>query len=268
MNNKETLRGAIRINYAKIARKSAKGCCGSGCGCEGTPDTTAAYTQMIGYRQDDILGVPADANMNLGCGNPLALASLREGETVLDLGSGGGLDCFLASRSVGERGYVIGVDMTPDMIALALSNAEKHGYKNVEFRLGEIEHLPVADNSIDVILSNCVINLSIDKRQVYREAYRVLKPGGRLSISDVVSLKPLPEEAKNDVSLVCGCIGGAETAENVRAMLLDAGFEDIDIEPKEQSSNIIRSWGFQGRPEDYAVSCDIRAEKPEEAERC
>ncbi len=265
MDKKELLRGVIRKNYAKVARGSAKGCCGGGCSCGGVPVSAGEAAQRIGYTQNDLDGVPEGANMGLGCGNPLAIASLREGETVLDLGCGGGFDCFLARLRVGESGHVIGVDMTPDMIALARGNGEKSGYNNVEFRLGEIEHLPVADGTVDVILSNCVINLAIDKRQVYRDAYRVLKPGGRLSISDVVAEKALPERMKNDASLVSGCIGGAELAENIRTMLLETGFVDIALKPREQSREIIRSWGFEGNLEDYVASYEIQARKQKEA---
>jgi arsenite methyltransferase len=265
MNQKTALRGVIRANYAKVARGSAKGCCGGGC-CGGeTPGSPAEAAQALGYVHSDVSGVPAGANMGLGCGNPLATASLREGETVLDLGCGGGFDCFLASKRVGENGYVIGVDMTPEMIELARGNAEKGGYANVEFRLGDIEALPVADGCADVILSNCVINLAADKRQVYREAYRVLKPGGRLSISDVLAIRPLPEAVRNDLAMVSGCIGGAELVEDIREMLGDAGFTDVVLKPLEHSRTIIGSWGFEGAPEDYVASYEIRARKSERA---
>jgi arsenite methyltransferase len=199
--------------------------------------------------------------MGLGCGNPIAIAALKAGETVLDLGSGGGFDCFLARRRVGEAGAVIGVDMTPDMIRLARANAEKSGYSNVEFRLGEIEHLPVADNAVDVIISNCVINLSLDKEQVYRDAYRVLKPGGRLSISDVVATAELPEPVKQDLKLLAGCIAGAEHADKVRLMLRDAGFVNIVLTPKDNSREIIASWVPGRNLEDYVASYIIEANK-------
>ena len=265
MDKKEILRGVIRKNYAHVAGGSAKGCCSGGCGCGGKPVSAGDAAQRIGYSQDDVTGAPSGANMGLGCGNPLAIASLKAGETVLDLGCGGGFDCFLARRQVGESGHVIGVDMTPEMVALARGNAEKSGYNNIEFRLGEIEHLPVADGTADVILSNCVINLALDKRQVFLEAFRVLRPGGRLSISDVVAEKPLPKELKNDPALVSGCIGGAEYVENIRAMLQAAGFCDIVLKPKEQSREIIRSWGFEGNLEEYVGSYEIQARKPEKA---
>jgi arsenite methyltransferase len=262
MHNKTALRGAIRTNYAKVARGSSAGCCGGGCCGTDTQGSPAEIARALGYEQSDVSGVPAGANMGLGCGNPLSMASLQKGETVLDLGCGGGFDCFLASQRVGDSGRVIGVDMTPEMIELARDNAEKGGYANVEFRLGEIETLPVADGCVDVILSNCVINLATDKRRVYREAYRALKPGGRLSISDVLAIRPLPEAVRDDLSMISGCIGGAELAENIREMLGDAGFADIVLKPLEHSRAIIGGWNFKGNPEDYVASYEIRARKP------
>jgi arsenite methyltransferase len=196
----------------------------------------------LGYAESDFEGVPTESNMGLGCGNPLAMAALKEGETVLDLGSGGGFDCFLAAKAVGESGKVIGVDMTPEMIKLARQNAAKGSYNNVEFRLGEIEHLPVADNSVDVIISNCVINLALDKEQVFHEMYRVLKPGGRISVSDIVAAAEIPPEIRNDLTRIAGCIAGAEQVNNVRAMLEKAGFASIYINPQEGSDEMIRGW--------------------------
>ncbi len=262
MEKKEIIRGTIRANYGRIARREEKSCCGDGCCCGASGAGAEDTAKNIGYSENDLKSVPAGANMGLGCGNPLAIASLQEGETVLDLGCGGGFDCFLSRLKVGESGFVIGVDMTPDMIALARDNAVKSGYKNVEFRLGEAEHLPVADGTVDAILSNCVINLAQDKRQVFREAYRVLRPGGRLSVSDVVAEKPLPEAVKADPSLVSGCIGGAVLAADIRAMLLEAGFEDASLTPKANGREIIQSWGFGGNLEDYVASYEIRARKP------
>ncbi len=200
--------------------------------------------------------------MGLGCGNPQAIASLQRGETVLDLGSGGGFDCFLAARAVGETGKVIGVDMTPEMVSKARENAMKAGYKNVEFRLGEIEHLPVADKSIDVILSNCVINLSPEKHKVFDDAFRVLKSGGRLAVSDVVATAELPEEVKNDLALHAGCIAGASLISDVEAMLQNSGFRDIRIKPKDESREFIRTWAPGRNIEDYVVSATIEAKKP------
>ncbi|OPX86799.1 MAG: Erythromycin 3''-O-methyltransferase [Pelotomaculum sp. PtaB.Bin104] len=202
-DDKEDIRDFIRKNYADVALQNGSGgCCGSGNSCEVFSLDADEVSINIGYTENDLKNVPAEANMGLGCGNPIAIAGLKEGEVVLDLGSGGGIDCFLARALVGETGHVIGVDMTPEMIKLARKNAEKSGYKNIEFRLGEIEHLPVADSSVDVIISNCVINLSMDKVQVFKDAFRVLKPGGRLSITDIVATKQLPQDMKKDLNLI------------------------------------------------------------------
>jgi len=260
--DKEEAREYIRQNYAKIAQEGAIGGCCAGsscCGCE--PFDIKESGISIGYTEDELSNVPSESNMGLGCGNPIAIAALQEGETVLDLGCGGGFDCFLASRHIGETGYVIGVDMTPDMIKLARKNAEKSGYNNVDFRLGEIEHLPVADETVDVIISNCVINLSLDKKQVFREAYRVLKKGGRLSISDVVATAKLPDYMKEDVALVAGCVSGAELVDDIRIMLEHTDFKDIKITPKDNSREIIKSWLPDIHIEDYVSSMIIEANK-------
>lgn len=260
--NKEDIREFIRKNYGEVAKQgSAGGCCSAGCCCGDAPINISETSIKIGYSEGDLANVPIEANLGLGCGNPLAIVALKEGEVVLDLGSGGGFDCFLARRQVGETGHVIGVDMTPDMIKLARENAEKSGYTNVEFRLGEIEHLPVADNSVDVIISNCVINLSVDKQQVFRDAYRVLKSGGRLSISDVVATAQLPKNLKDDFALIAGCIGGAEFVEDIKAMLLNAGFQDIRMTQKENSREIVKSWAPGKNIEDYIASYLIEAKK-------
>ena len=200
--------------------------------------------------------------MGLGCGNPTAMASLKPGETVLDLGSGGGIDCFLAASAVGATGKVIGVDMTPDMVSKARENAEKAGVKNVEFRLGEIEHLPVEDSSVDAIISNCVINLSPEKDKVFREAYRVLKPGGRLAVSDIVATAPLPEEVRKDLSLISACVGGAERVESIKKMLEETGFEDVKVTPLEASRDFIRKWLPGTGLENALASARIEAIKP------
>ena len=200
--------------------------------------------------------------MGLGCGNPQAIASLQPGETVLDLGSGGGFDCFLAARAVGETGKVIGVDMTPEMVSKARENASKAGFKNVEFRLGEIEYLPVADKSVDVIISNCVINLSPEKHKVFDDAFRVLKPGGRLAVSDVVATSELPQEVKNDLALYAGCMAGASPISEVEAMLKKSGFSHIRIQPKDESREFIRTWAPGRNVENYVVSATIVAVKP------
>jgi ubiquinone/menaquinone biosynthesis C-methylase UbiE len=199
--------------------------------------------------------------MGLGCGNPQAIAALQPGEVVLDLGSGAGFDSFLAARKVGETGRVIGVDMTPDMIRLARENAEKGGYENVEFRLGEIENLPVDDNSADVILSNCVINLSPDKPAVYQEAYRVLKKGGRLAISDMVASVELPPEIKNDLTLYSSCVSGALQVDELQSILEKAGFLDIRIQPKDESREFIKKWIPDVPIEDFVLSATIEAMK-------
>jgi len=191
-----------------------------------TAETTAS---AIGYSGEELSSIPEGANMGLGCGNPTALASLKEGEVVLDLGSGGGIDCFLAANAVGEEGSVIGVDMTPEMIEKARENALKGDYKNVEFRLGEIEHLPVADNTVDAIISNCVINLSPDKSSVFKESYRVLKPGGRVMVSDIVLLRELPEDIKSSVEAYAGCVAGASKKEDYLKTIKDVGFEQIEV---------------------------------------
>lgn len=215
----------VRKVYANIATKGSSCCSSSSC-CGNSAQSTS---KKIGYTDDDISSVPEGANLGLGCGNPVALASLKKGEVVLDLGSGAGFDCFLAASKVSETGKVIGVDMTPEMINRARKNAAKGGYTNVEFRLGEIEHLPVADNSVDVVISNCVINLAPDKGQVFSEAFRVLKPGGRIIISDIVLLKDLPVEIMNSVSAYTGCISGAIKKDEYIKLIEISGFHDVEI---------------------------------------
>ena len=261
MNDKEEIREFIRKNYTEVALKgSSGGCCSGGC-CDGDTMDIAESSIKMGYTVGDISNVPPEANMGLGCGNPIAIVDLKEGEIVLDLGCGGGFDCFLARGQVGETGYVIGVDMTPDMVSLSRKNGEKSGYANVEFRLGEIEHLPVANESVDVIISNCVINLSLDKEQVFKEAFRVLKHGGRLSISDVVATAELPEQIRQDLTMMSGCIAGAEHIENIKVMLNNASFKNIKMEPKGNSRDIIKSWVPGKNIEDYVASFIIEAIK-------
>ncbi len=223
MKSKE-VKKSVRDSYAKVARRGSS-CCGDS-------SNSTDVSKTIGYSQEELLSIPDASNMGLGCGNPTAIASLKEGEVVLDLGAGGGLDCFLASQKVGPTGKVIGVDMTPDMIDLARDNAEKNNFTNVEFRLGEIENLPVADNSVDIIISNCVINLSPEKQRVYDEAFRVLKPGGRIAISDIVLLKPLPEAIRDNKKLLAACVSGAELKDKYLEMIENAGFEDIQVMQK------------------------------------
>ncbi|MBW2711760.1 MAG: arsenite methyltransferase, partial [Deltaproteobacteria bacterium] len=246
--DKEEIRKAVRDSYGKVARIGTKAsglspalsCCGeqgisdtkrSSASCCGAPELTPEQmSKAMGYSRNDLDNTPEGANLGLGCGNPVALASLKPGETVVDLGSGGGFDCFLAANEVGKDGKVIGIDMTPDMISKARKIAQDAGIDNVEFRLGEIEHLPVADNSADIIMSNCVINLSPDKQSVFKDAFRALKPGGRLAISDILATKELPAEIKNDLALYSACIGGAATLESTVTMLEQTGFRDIIID--------------------------------------
>ena len=277
----EEIRKAVQESYGKVAKAGGTGsefatqssCCGltqiapqpyesSCCGPQGV--SIERLSQTLGYTKEDLDSVPDGANMGLGCGNPVAVSSLKPGETVVDLGCGGGFDCFLAARVVGPMGRVIGVDMTPDMVQKARENARNSGVANVEFRLGDIEHLPVADNTADVIMSNCVINLSPDKLDVYREAYRVLKPGGRLAISDILATAPLPDEISNDLDLVCACLGGAATINDTEHMLRQTGFQDIRIKTHALSPEIFREWGA-GKVEKaigHVVSAYVEAVKP------
>jgi arsenite methyltransferase len=279
--DKEEIRQTVRERYGQVAKSGniaaitspETSCCGqsgtsagtsSPASCCGSPEITSQQlSTLMGYSKEDIDSAPEGANMGLGCGNPVALASLKPGETVVDLGSGGGFDCFLAARQVGNTGKVIGIDMTPDMVSKARMNAEKVGTNTVEFRLGEIEHLPVADNSADIIMSNCVINLSPDKQMVYGDAYRVLKPGGRLAISDVVATAPLPDEIQQDLTLLSACVGGAATIDDTVKMLAKAGFQDIEIIPKAESRKLISEWipGESKNAGDYVVSAYIKAVK-------
>ncbi|MFQ5801383.1 MAG: arsenite methyltransferase [Candidatus Methylomirabilales bacterium] len=224
---KEEVKKIVREGYGKIAKQESS-CCAPAISSKST-ELAQDISKKIGYTEEELKTVPEGANLGLGCGNPVALASLREGETILDLGSGAGFDCFLAADKVGESGRVIGVDMTPEMIEKATENAKKGDYGNVEFRLGEIENLPVAGNSVDVIISNCVINLAPDKRRVFREAFRVLKPGGRLMISDIVLLKELPDFIKNSIEAYIGCLSGAIMKDEYIDAIKAAGFQEIKI---------------------------------------
>ena len=263
-----TQKEMVRARYGGIAEAAgAASCCApaapsaSCCG-DATPGTPESKSRRMGYSEAELAAVPEGANLGLGCGNPQAIAALKPGETVIDLGSGAGFDCFLAAGQVGETGRVIGVDMTHEMLKKARDNAAKIDAHNVEFRLGELEHLPVADNTADVILSNCVINLVPDKAQVFREAFRTLKPGGRLAISDVVNKAPLPAQLKSDPALLCGCIAGAATIAETKAWLAEAGFVDVLITPKDESRELISTWAPGSRIEDFVVSAAVEARKP------
>jgi arsenite methyltransferase len=262
--NTEDVRKEVRSAYGGVAEANNKNqCCGNGkscCGVSAKPDD--AYSQELGYSSEELNSVPEGSNMGLGCGNPQAIASLKPGEAVLDLGAGGGFDAFLASKKVGPKGKVYGVDMTPEMISKARSNAAKNGYSNVEFLLGEIEHLPLPNNTVDVIISNCVVNLSTNKSNVFNEAFRVLKEGGRLAISDMVAYKPLPKEMIENAELYCNCISGAITINELKNILANAGFVDIMIEPQENSRMFIKDWVPGSDAENYVVSAKIKAVKP------
>jgi ubiquinone/menaquinone biosynthesis C-methylase UbiE len=227
--NEENVRKIVRKRYGNVAKNSSSCCASSDSSCGCTPVNTEELSRKIGYSEEELSSVPEGANLGLGCGNPIALASLKEDETVLDLGSGAGFDCFLAARRVGKNGKVIGVDMTPEMLDKGRANAKKGKYTNVEFRLGEIENLPVADQSVNVVISNCVINLSPNKRQVFKEAYRALTPKGRLMVSDIVLLNELPKELKENAQAYASCISGAELKEKYLEFIKEAGFEEVKV---------------------------------------
>jgi arsenite methyltransferase len=251
--NQTEVKELVRDWYGDVATRTA-GCCGP---------TTASHdiSCSMGYSAAELTSLPEGADLGLGCGNPQALAAMRPGEVVVDLGSGAGIDCFLAAHQVGASGRVIGIDMTHEMLAKARANAEKVGAANVEFRLGEIEHLPIADNTADVVISNCVINLVPDKEQVYREAFRVLKPGGRIAIADVVNTAPLPAELASDATLLCACLAGAETTRQIEDWLAGAGFTDIRITIKPGSRELVESWAPGRAIGDYVASATIEARK-------
>jgi arsenite methyltransferase len=274
----DAVRVKIQEGYAKIAQGGCCGPSGSGGGCCGatafTPDQLA---QTIGYTGEELAASPDGANMGLSCGNPTALASLRPGEVVLDLGAGGGFDCFVAGPKVGATGRVIGVDMTPDMLTKARRNVasyrERTGLHNVEFRLGEIEALPVPDASVDVVISNCVLNLSPDKARVWSEIARVLKPGGRVAVSDLALVRPLPESVKGDVEALIGCVAGAVLVEETRAMATAAGLSEVTLTSKPQYIDAMTNWEDPlyksivgklpagSKPSDYITSLDVSAVK-------
>ena len=259
----DEIRASVRENYGKVAKseKAGCGCSTSGCCGSSSPGTAEEMSLTLGYSDTDVNSVPEGANMGLGCGNPQAIASLKPGETVLDLGCGGGFDCFLAVKQVGENGIVIGVDMTAEMVSKARKNVSETRHANIDIRLGEIENLPVADGVVDVIISNCVINLSPDKQRVFNEAFRVLKTGGRIAVSDVISSAPIPDNVRSDLALHAGCIAGASTQDEVIAMLQKAGFSDIRVTSKEASRSFIKDWAPGSGAENYVVSADIQATK-------
>ncbi|MBN9560538.1 MAG: arsenite methyltransferase [Alphaproteobacteria bacterium] len=254
----------VRARYGNIAQADNAACCAPAASCCGPAVSVDARgkARQMGYSDADLAAIPDGANLGLGCGNPQIIAALQPGETVLDLGSGAGFDCFLAARQVGPTGQVIGVDMTHEMLAKARDNASRIGATQVEFRLGELEHLPVADNTADVALSNCVINLVPDKQQVFREAFRALKPGGRLAISDVVNTAPLSDDLKGDTALICGCVVGAPQVDQLETWLAAAGFEQIKVTIKPESRELIATWAPGRNVEDYVVSASIEARKP------
>src|ERR1700720_3572147 len=255
----------VRARYGGIAEVAGDAsCCAPASSCCGAtaPGTPADKSRQMGYSDAELAAVPHGANLGLGCGNPQGIAALKPGEIVVDLGSGAGFDCFLAARQVGENGRVIGVDMTHEMLNKARENAAKINAVNVEFRLGELEHLPVADNTADAILSNCVINLVPDKAQVFREAFRVLKPGGRLAISDVVNTAPLSLELQADTALLCGCIAGAAPVERIESWLAQAGFIDVQVTPQPESRELVATWAPGRGIENFVVSAKVEAGKP------
>jgi arsenite methyltransferase len=273
----EEVRRKVREGYGRIA-KTRKSCCAAPTRCGSSAKQNKKMVQVIGYASEDLKALPEGANMGLSCGNPTTLASLKSGETILDLGSGGGLDVFIAGQNVGRSGHVIGVDMTAEMLSKARRNIEKFtkrtGLKNVEFRLGEIEHLPVADNSVDVIISNCVINLSPDKPQVWREMARVLKPDGRVAVSDLALIRPLPPKVLKMVEALMGCIAGAVLVKETERMARAAGLIDLVLKPKPGYVEAMDHWTTplyvkiikalpRGmRPADFITSLDVSARKP------
>lgn len=262
----DTIKEMVRARYGGIAASADTSCCAPAAAscCDTATPVRDLNTKArdIGYSDEELAAVPEGANLGLGCGNPLAIAAMKAGDVVVDLGSGAGFDCLLSARQVGSTGRVIGVDMTHEMIKKARENARKVGAANVEFRLGELEHLPIADNTADVIISNCVINLVPDKAQVFREAFRVLKPGGHLSVSDVLNIAPLPDDLRSDPVLLCGCVAGAISAERTETLLREAGFVDVVIAVKPESRETVASWAPGRGIENCVASAMVEARKP------
>ena len=258
------LKEMVRARYGGIAAGvDAAGCCAPAePACCAPTSPSADKALRVGYSAADLAAAPDGSNLGLGCGNPQAIAALQPGEVVIDLGSGAGFDCFLAAQQVGPAGRVIGVDMTHEMLAKARANAATLDAGNVEFRLGEIEHLPVADGVADVVISNCVINLAPDKAQVFREALRVLKPGGRLAVSDVVNIAPLPPDLAADPALLCGCVAGAAPVAEVERWLHEAGFVDVRVAVKRESRDMVAAWAPGRGIENHVASAAIEARKP------
>ena len=253
----------VRARYGGIAAASVTSCCApAASSCCGPEAASHDKARRMGYSEAELAAVPEGANLGLGCGNPQAIAAIQSGETVVDLGSGAGFDCFLAGKQVGETGRVIGVDMTHEMLKRARDNAARVGAANVEFRLGELEHLPIADNTADFVISNCVINLVPDKEQVFREAFRVLKHGGRLAVSDIINTAPLSAELRSDPALLSGCVAGAVPADRVENWLAAAGFVDVCVTPKPESRELIKTWAPGRNLENHIVSAMVEARKP------
>ncbi|MDR3412003.1 MAG: arsenite methyltransferase [Formivibrio sp.] len=258
-SKRNAIRHAVVRHYGKVA--TAGGCCRPTC-CNTNSTAAGQQIPLTGYSEEEAAAVPSGANMGLGCGNPQAIAKLKSGEIVLDLGCGGGFDCFLAARQVGDTGRVIGVDMTPEMLEKARTHAQKGDYPNVEFRLGEMENLPLADASVDVIISNCALNLSPDKPRAIAEAFRVLKPGGRLAITDIVAIAEMPEEMREDMALYTGCVAGAPLISEIAALLQATGFVVVCITPLEESHQFIKDWEPAKPITSYVVAATIAAHKP------
>jgi arsenite methyltransferase len=269
----DKIKNNVKRTYGKIASSDRANnniqdsCCSNDnssleSSCCGTAGNSNEISKQLGYSQNELNTVPEGSNLGLGCGNPQVIASIKEGETVLDLGSGAGFDAFLAASKVGNTGKVIGVDMTPEMISKANENIKKRNITNVEFKIGEIENIPLENNIVDVIISNCVINLSSNKSKVFDEAFRVLKKGGRLAVSDIVSKQRMTEEMKHDSETYCACISGASSVYEIENMLKKSGFVSIKIEPKSDSSNFIKKWSDKFASENYVVSASITALKP------